>query len=333
MARRRCQNNPLRERPDVRELIDEYLETCGHSSEADVLAATRKALGHRHYLLVAKAAELAGDRLLYDCESDLAAAYARFLDDPIKRDPHCTAKGAIARALVALDYPNADFYLAGIRYRQHEPVWGGTEDRAVDLRSTCAAGLAATSYPRALIALVGLLHDPEPHARSGAIRAIACAEPVAAEAVLRSKALTGDQEPEVIGDCFAALLRVSPEEAPSFVAGFLADDDPQRSGLAALALGESGLEAALTLLRCRWDDQPFKRDEDRLLLRAAVLHRSDAAFDWLIEVVERGDRTSAELVLTELAAYRSNRRLRERLRTAVAGRDDPLLSAGFENSL
>ena len=37
-------------------------------------------------------------------------------------------------------------------------------------------GELTTPYPRALIDLVALLHDPEPHARSGAARAIACTE-------------------------------------------------------------------------------------------------------------------------------------------------------------
>lgn len=317
-------------RPDVRSRIEDYRHDCDQGSAADILLATRKALSDRHYLLVAKAAELSGERLLYDLESDLTTAYSRFLSEPVKRDPNCTAKGAIARALVAIDCQDADFYIAGIRYRQPEPVWGGTVDTAVDLRISCAAGLAATSYPRALVDLVDLLHDPEPHARSGAIRAIACTERLGAEAVLRSKALAGDEEAEVLGDCLTALLQVAPEEAPEFVAGFLDDDDAARSGLAALALGESRLEAALDLLRARWDAQPFKRDADRVLLRAAVLHRSDEAFDWLLDVAEGGDRASAELVMVELAAYRSNQRLRERLGAVLARREDERLMIRFE---
>ena len=108
-----------------------------------------------------------------------------------------------------------------------------------------------------------LLHDPEPHARSGAARAIACTQPLAAEAVLCSKALAGDPEPEVTGECLAALLRVAGDEALDFVAGFLDDPGAEVSALAALALGESHLDGALAVLRARWDAEPFKRDEDR----------------------------------------------------------------------
>jgi HEAT repeat protein len=315
---------------DVRDRIEEYRRLCERDGPEAALAATRKALADRHYLLVARAAELAGERLLYDLEPDLIAAYRRFLDNPVKRDPNCTAKGAIARALVALDCLDARFYLAGIRYRQLEPVWGGSVDTAVDLRVSCAIGLAATAYPRALIPLVDLLHDPEPHCRSGAVRAIACTQPLAAEAVLRSKALGGDPEPDVTGDCLIALLQVAAEDALDFVAGFLDAPDPTVRELAALALGDSHLDPALDLLREHWEAQPLKRDADRVLLRAAALHRSEAAFDWLIQVAARGDPASAELVVEELAAYRANEKLRERLRSALAERGDLRLVSDFD---
>ena len=316
-------------RPDVRERIELLRRTCEDQGPGAALETVRRALRDRHYLLVARAAELAAGRLLFGLETDLAAAYRRFLDNPVKRDPNCTAKGAIVRALVALDWQDADFYVHGLRYRQLEPVWSGTLDTAVDLRSSCAAGLAATSYPRAPVELVDLLYDPEPHARSAAVRAIACAERLGAEAVPRAKALAGDPEPEVTGECLVALLRLAPDEALPFVAAFLDAPDPVIRELAALALGESRLEAALELLRTRWEGQPFKRDADRALLRAAVLHRSETAFDWLLSVARRGDRASAELVTVELAAYRTAPGLRARMRDALTERGDEGLMAEF----
>lgn len=309
-------------RPDVRERIEQYRRLC-ETREAEAVAdATRKALADPHYLQVARAAEICAERLLYDLEPDLIRAYDRLLKNPAKKDPSCTAKGAIARALVALDSQDSAFYAAGTRYRQPEPVWGGTVDTAVDLRCSCAMGLVSTPYPRALIELVALLHDPEPHARSGAARAIACTEPLAAEAVLRSKLLAGDSEPDVIGDCLAGLLQVAPDEASGFVAEFLDDPDPAIGELAALTLGESRLDHALELLRERWEGQPLKRDADRVLLRAAVLHRSEAAFDWLLCVVERGDAKSAGLIISELLVYRANHKLRRRLEAALKRRGD-----------
>ncbi|UHD15020.1 HEAT repeat domain-containing protein [Thiocapsa bogorovii] len=316
-------------RRDIRDQTDAFRSLCDREIPERVLAAAREALADRHHLMVAKAAELAGDRLFYALEPDLIAAYRRFLEDPAKRDPGCTAKGAIVRALVALDSQDAGFYIAGIRYRQPEPVWGGNVDTAVDLRVSCAIGLAATSDPRALIHLVNLLYDPEPHARSGAARAIACTQPLAAEAVLRSKALGGDPEPEVAGDCLVALLQVAGEDALDFVGGFLVTPSTEINGLAALALGESRLDGALDLLRTCWDAEPLKRGAQHLLLRAAALHRSEAALDWLVAIVEYADRASAEVAIAELGAYRNNARLRKRLGGVVAERDDPRLGAAY----
>jgi hypothetical protein len=319
----------MTKKTDVRDRIEAFRRAC-EGDEADAaLAAARRALSDRHYLMVARAAELCGERLLYDLEPGLVAAYRRFLDNPVKRDPGCTAKGAIVRALVTLDCQDDDFFVAGMRYRQHEPVWGGSVDTGVHLRVDCAMGLVGTPRPRALIELIELLHDPEPQARSGAIRAIGGTEPAAAEAVLRCKALSGDPEPEVVGDCLVELLRVEPDESPAFVARFLDAGQEMVPELAALALGECRQDAALQILRARWEAQPFKRDSDRVLLRAAVLHRSEAAFDWLLEVVDRGDRASAELVIRELAAYRANKRLAARLAATLEGREDPSLSRCF----
>ena len=66
------------------------------------------------------------------------------------------------------------------------------------------------------------------------------------------------------------------------------------------------------------------------MLRAAVLHRSEASFDWLCDVAAKGDKTSAKLVIQELAVYRANKALRERLGKAVANRGDPVLQQAFD---
>jgi HEAT repeat protein len=318
----------MAKRADIRERLEAYRLLCEREGPETVLAATRKSLRDPHRLLVARAADLAGERLLYVLESDLIAAFRHFLEDPLHRDPGCTAKGAIARALVTLDCANAAFFLGGIGYRQFEPVWGGSVDTAVDLRSSCAIGLAATGDTRAAIHLVDLLHDPEPHVRAAAVRAVACTQPLTAEALLRAKALAGDSEPEVVGECLSALMRIAGEDSLDFVARFLDAPDPELAGLAALALGESHLDSALAVLRERWEAQPFKRPADRVLLRAAALHRSPAALDWLLDVAASGDRLSAGTAVDELSAFRSNSRVAERLPAILAERDDIQLKPG-----
>jgi HEAT repeat protein len=281
-----------------------------------------KALADRYFRVVAKAATLAGERHLHEREKDLLAAYARFLTDPVKRDPTCLAKAAIARALVELESHDVTFFLEGIRYVQLEPVWGGTADTAVDLRSSCAMGLVTTGYFRAIQELAALLNDKEPRARQGAARAISCGNPREAEALLRFKVLIGDVEPEVVGECFTGLLSIAPDDCVGFVGAQLANANDAIRDLAALALGESRHPAALKQLRDAWDDAYVTADLRAVLIRAAALHRSEAAFDWLVSIIENGSRTQAEITVDALSVYERNTKLLERVRAAMAKRED-----------
>jgi HEAT repeat protein len=285
-------------------------------------AAIGKALGDKYFRVVARAATLAGERVLHEREKDLLAAYARMLVDPVKRDPTCLAKRAIARALVTLECQDVSFFLEGIRYIQLEPVWGGSADTAVDLRSSCAMGLAASGYSRALPELATLLHDPEPRAREGAARAISCCNPREAEPLLRFKVLAGDSQPEVLGECFNGLLTIAPEECVAFVGTQLANPNEAIRDFAALALGESRHPAALKQLRDAWDDAYVTLEMRAVLIRAAALHRTEAAFDWLVSIIETGSRAQADITVDALSVYERNTKLLERVRAALAGRDD-----------
>jgi HEAT repeat protein len=320
-------------RGTVKERIKKFHSQCTATSPEAVQDAVRQALNDRHCLLVKQAAELCEERLLYPLEGELLTAYRRFLKKPLKNDPHCTAKGAIARALVALDSQETDFFIAGLGYQQQEPVWGGTEDTAVDVRVSCAMGLANTSYPRALIALVPLLYDKYAQVRQGAVRAIAYTQPMAAEAVLRAKALAGDLVPDVTAEALSALLRVAPEESREFVTGFLVEKrDSLLREAVALTLGESKLDEALEILRVCWEKEPLKGEQENILLYGAIIHRSKEAIDWLLEVVAEGDQTSARFVVKQLAIYHQDRRLCAKVQAALIQRDDDQLTALFSET-
>jgi len=290
---------------------------------AEQLAAVKTGLADRHFLAVARAAVLAGERLLHELIADLVSAYSRFLTDAVKRDPRCKAKGAIARALVTLEAQDIAFYQAGIRYRQLEPVWGGRADTAADLRCSCAMGLAASGHLRAVAELAGLLNDPEAAVRSGAARAISCGNPFEAEAVLRLKVQIGDTEPQVIGECFGALLAIAPEYSLPFVAAYLQEKDEALQEYAALALGESRRPEALKLLRDAWSDI-VTADGRGALIRAAALHRSEPAFDWLLEIIATGTPKLAAVAVEALAVYERNTKLLEQVNAAKARRAEPL---------
>lgn len=279
-----------------------------------------KALQDKNYRVVGKAASIAEERQLHERVPDLLAAYARFLQDAVKRDPNCIAKKAIVRALVALECRDAQFYLEGIRYVQMEPAWGTPVDTAVDVRGSCAMGLVSSGYVRAVPELAILLADEEVRAREAAVRAISCGYPREAEALLRFKVLVGDAYPEVLAECFTGLLAIAPDESLAFVASKLAHADDAVRDFAALALGESRHPSALKYLRERWDDVFVSPEMRAVLIRAAAVHRSEEAFEWLLSIIESGGKKEAEVAVDALSVYERNVKLAERVKEALAKR-------------
>jgi hypothetical protein len=58
------------------------------------------------------------------------------------------------------------------------------------------------------------------------------------------------------------------------------------------------------------------------LIRAAALHRTEPAFDWLVSIIADGTRAQADIAADALAVYERNTKLIERVRTALAKRTD-----------
>lgn len=311
-----------------RQTIDEKLKTLDHlhTDDAQLTRETLSAsLEEKHYRIVAKASKLCAQHHLYELEESLRKAYQRFLKNPIKTDPNCIAKRALSRAVVDLDGKHLDFYLAGLLYKQLEPVWGGSVDTAADIRASCAMGLVATGYPRALQEITLLLNDPEPAARLGAVRAIGCGNPNSAELLLRSKALAGDGSAEITGECFYQLLSIEPDYSPAFIALFLypewieKESDAVRE-FAALTLGESKLPIALVLLKKAWTDEILDKGFKQIIIRAASLHRSDEAFDWLLSIIENENSHLSKSAVDAFQIYQRNKPLMEKINTAISNR-------------
>ncbi|RUM93701.1 MAG: hypothetical protein DSZ28_07060 [Thiothrix sp.] len=316
--------------PRSRQTIDEKLEALDHLNTDDA-RLTREtlstSLNEKHYRIVAKAAKLCAEHLLYEFEENLIRAYQRFLKKPIKTDPNCIAKRALSRAFVDLDGKHLEFYLAGLQYKQLEPVWGGSVDTAADIRANCAMGLIATGYPRALQEITLLLNDPEPVARLGAVRAMGCGNPNNAELLLRSKALASDDSAEVTGECFSQLLNIEPDYSPAFIARFLIPEWIEKESdavreFAALTLGESKLPIALDYLKKSWSDEILDRGFRQVIIQAASLHRSDAAFDWLLSIIENENPHLSKHAVEALQIHQRNKLLMEKIKTAVSNRND-----------
>ena len=310
----------------------------------DDLAALRRAVCSHKALVVAKAAGIAAERGRRDLIKDLEAAFAWLLVSGAERDPGCSAKLAIARALVAFETEDPSVYLAGVRHAQREPVWGGQVDTAGALRGTCLQGLVAMGSRDALFEAVPLLVDTRVETRRLAVEALGMLRMDESELLLRLKIAGGDEEPLVLADAFGALMAVNPERSLGFVAPYLELDgsaDPDVARGAALAIGESRHPEAFRLLREVALRTRFSAARDRLLLPMA-LTRSEPAFEYLLALVAsaggdpqspqspEADDSAVEAVAA-LRMFKADEGRRARIEAALAQRGNALLARAFED--
>jgi HEAT repeats len=306
----------------------------GGEFDADAVALVKKSLANRSNFLVAKAARLAEDAALTDLVPDLVAAFDRFFMNAEKTDPQCWAKNALSRALAKLECRDKDVFLRGLRHHQMEPTWGGRSDSAGTLRATCAHALVACNgldNQELLILLLDPLVDKDKSVRVEAVRALAQLGEMAV-AVLRLRALIPGEDPEVLGQCFTALLAIERDRAVPFVAGFLEEgDDP--AGEAAFALAEMRNPAALAVLL---DRQKEITDAwfGGVLLSAIALTRLPEAFEFLLGMIEREEREAPAAIeaLSRVAGEELNARLRRAVETTGSERLEKALRASATQS-
>jgi HEAT repeat protein len=286
----------------------------------------RKALKDRNNYIASKAAAIAGELGLRELVPDLAAAFRRFLVDPVKSDPQCWAKNAIAKALKDLEYSEADFFVGGLKHFQFEPVWGGKADTAATLRGACALALVSCPLPRfgILTHLVDTLgSDPGSTVRVDAARAITQLSGPDSVLLLRLKALCGDSEAEVVGQCFAGLLEMSPQDSIPFVASFLDAKNADIRVESAAALGECHEPAAVAMLEERWRAHKDP-DTRRAILLSIGASRHTAAAEFLLSVVADGLSEDAANAIRALAAGRFRDDYRQRAAAAIESRNNLL---------
>jgi HEAT repeat protein len=282
-----------------KEAFERKLEalTALRSSPQEAVDALRKTLKDRSNYLVSKAAALVGELRLTELIPDLLQAFDRFILDAAKTDPQCWAKNAIVKALKDLDHDDPAVFLRGLEHVQMEPVWGGSADAAVALRGACALALAGCALDRQTILtrLTGLLVD-EPPIRRDAIRALGQFPGPDTVLLLRLKALLPEKDPAVTGQCFDALLDISPVDSIPFVAQFLSSQDPDLQSEAVGALAAS---------------------------------RQPAAAEMLIPVIERDRPELAAVAVACLAHSRFREELRERIGAIVRRRDTASLTEAY----
>jgi HEAT repeat protein len=260
----------------------------------------------------------------------LAPAFERFLAEPLHSDKGCTAKTAIARALERVDSSDDTVFRRGLFYTQPEPVFGGRQDTAVELRSICALGLSRLGPPDLLGLLAELLADPERGARVGAVRALGSSGELGAAPLLRYKALVGDPDSLVLTECLGALLQLERSAALPFVQRLLTPQDEARADAAALALGQSRLPEATPLLQQYAELPP--RSERRAALLALAMLREPAATEYLLGLLAEAEPRQAQLVLEALGLHRYDAALRQRVTAVVMARRSPALLQGLEKA-
>jgi HEAT repeat protein len=279
--------------------------------------ALRKALTHRNNFIVAKAADLVREFRGADLTPDLLRAYKRFFENPLKTDPQCWAKNALSRALAALEHQEAEIFLRGMRHIQMEPVWGGRSDTAGTLRSVCALALVqcrSLSENELLSHLLDLLADQDKAVRAEVVRAIEQVGSPSASLLLRVRAVLGNDEPEVLGACYAGILSIDGVSAIPWVGRFLAAGD---DGSAEAALAIAGTHAVQGFEALR---QSFVKANDpwwrSALLSAISLTRQEDALEFLLDLV-RTETLDAEGAIEAILRSVPSQEVIERLKQLV----------------
>jgi HEAT repeat protein len=181
-----------------------------------------------------------------------------------------------------------------------------------------------------LTALLEPFTDTDKTVRIEAARAIANVGGVSAALILRLRALLGNDEPEVLGEVYAALLSLEGTEAIPLVARFLeAGDDLAAEAAYALAglRTPEGLRTLLARLREGADDW-----FSSVLLSAIALTRLPEAMDFLISLIER-DASESAAAIEAIGRIAPNAEIRSRVEQAVELADSPRLRKAFREHL
>lgn len=299
-------------------LLSQIKPDCPSHEAFDIL---KQVIKSKHAIAVARAAKLVHKMHVHALTPDLVTAFERFMVNAATADQSCIAKKAIAETLYRLDYSQADLFLQGIKHVQMEPVWGGKVDTAPALRGFCALGLVRMNYPLVMVELADLLADSEPEARINAARAIAYTENSQGVPLLRLKAKIGDKDPQVLSECFIALLKLAPDSSLSLVAEFLEHPDAQICEMAALAIGESRIIEAFPILRQWWQHTHSPELRSCALLAIAML-RQDDALEFLLSLVVGGKLSEAKDAVVALELYRQDSILWQRVCESIEKRND-----------
>ena len=323
---------PLMPTRHIEQALEALSELCHRESHDARVHTLRKALGDKVNVIVAKAARLTAELQLRLLIPDLCTAFERLLIDPVKADPQCWGKEAIAKALKSLGHAESGIFLQGAQHVQREPVWAGEEDTATGVRAACTLALLdCTDLAREdkLWPVMRLLAETSPSLRKDAALALQALAGREAALLLRIKARMGDLDSTVMGQVFESLLGIEGEAAVPFIEEFLRDTNTETRAEAALALGASRLPRAVAALGSAYEGKrPLPEAE--ILFRALSISRREEAMQVLLQVVRSRRLQEAVGALEALQIHRDSSELREKIREAVAGRSESEMQREFQ---
>ncbi len=283
-------------------------------------------LRSKRSLVVARAARLIKEHHLDGFDDDLKAAFDRYMPDPVKSDPTCAAKLA---AIEALDYGESGDAEPFLRAVDHEQ-WEGGNDTAAPMRARAVLALARIGHADFDLVAAQLLTDQTAPVRQAALDALGHRGDRANAALALLKLRSGDEDPLVTLAAMTALMTLAPAWGLEELRDRLDSKNEETRELAAVALGQSRSDEALTVLlnaleRC-------SRSEERAaILRGAGLHRSDGALDALLAVIADSHEVDARAAIDALGARRFEPGLAERVRAAAARNEHAELNAFVES--
>ncbi len=174
------------------------------------------------------------------------------------------------------------------------------------------------------------LNDPDKLVRVNAAMAIEQLGRPEGALLLRLKLLTGDAEPEVLGQCFASLLSLAPEGTLSFISRFLKSPRESVQFEAASALAQARDPHAIAILKAFWPESQLPLDLRQALLINLGASPIPESAEFLLALVEDEPINLAASALTALTTSRFRADIQPRLSAAVAARDSSQLKSLFE---
>jgi len=257
------------------------------------------------------------DYHLVDLSDHLQEAFQKWLSADGGADQGCRAKTSLARALTALEVTSVEHYLEGARRVQSEPVYGGSEDTAGELRGLCGIGLVRSYYAHTLEVLADLLADKVPVTRVLAAKALLELGGPESAALLRFRLQCGEEEPTVLLECLTGLMVLTGERGLQFtLRRYTKSPRDPFWPVGVLALGESGTEEACSALIEMYDGlaMPSYREQ---VLEAVALSRSDRSLDFLFQRVESGNSEEARFAQDLIGRFWGDKTTQERLKKMI----------------